>query len=66
MAVLDGIELSGRNDFAFDKTVPRYVMLFRVEYLCWMAYWVFLVVLDCWIERTEIDVTATLVFFEAV
>ena len=29
-------------------------------------YWVFLGVLDCWIERTEIDVTAALVFFEIV
>ena len=59
-------ELTRSNHFAFDNTVPRYVMFFRVEYLCWMAYWILLVVLDCWIERTEIDVPATFVFFEIV
>ena len=44
------------NDFAFNKTGPRFVILFGVEYFGRVTDWVFLVALDCWIQRTEIDV----------
>ena len=52
--------------FAFNKAIPRFVILFGVDYFGGVTNWVFLVVLDCWIERIEIDVTVTLTVFKIV
>ena len=60
------IELTWWKHFAFNKTIPRFVILFGVEYFGRVTNWIFLVVLDCWIQRTEIDVASTLIVFKVV
>ena len=60
------IKPSWRNDFAFNVTIPRFVILFGVEYFGKVTNWIFLVLLDCWIQRAEISVASTLIVFEIV
>ena len=60
------IKPSWRKDFAFNETIPRFVILFGVEYFGRVTNWIFLVLLDCWIHRAEINVASTLIVFEIV